>query len=104
MILKVILDNSTHKNFEKASQIEQASTGRVQFVVFLKKISYPFQFYFLLFKNWTIFSYRPRLWFTTAAACLCVLSKVVRGFPRAFKFTLCQEYLSFYTLSRLVFA
>ena len=42
MISKGILDNFTHKNFKKANQIEQASTRRVQFVVFLKKISYPF--------------------------------------------------------------
>ena len=38
MISKAILDNSTHKNFKKANQIAQASTRRVQFVVFLKKI------------------------------------------------------------------
>lgn len=37
MISKGILDNFTHKNFKKANQIEQASTRRVQFVVFLKK-------------------------------------------------------------------
>ena len=38
MISKAILDNSTHKNFKKANQIAQASTRRVQFLVFLKKI------------------------------------------------------------------
>ena len=42
IISKAILDNSTHKSFKKANQIEQASARRAQFVVLLKNISYPF--------------------------------------------------------------